>query len=83
MTSQDFSRTELIGIIATLRGNLVDVIQNYKHRNLPTGSEEELKNAIEEAQHTIDKTFFDLHRQDEVDGGFDSKWQDKVNFFEE
>ena len=72
--SRSVNRTQLIGMIASLRGELCNVIQNYEHRNKPTGSEKELKEAIEEAKRMIDETGFNLSKSDEVDGGFDKTW---------
>lgn len=76
MQSNEYTRSELVGMIAALRGELYNVVQNYKHRNKPTGSEEELKESIEEADRMLVMTSFDLSKSDERNGGFDNSWKD-------
>ncbi len=67
--SNKFSRTQLIGIIATLRGSLYSIISQIEK------PDEYFNDELLEAKEILEQTKFNLSSKDESNGGFDTSWR--------
>lgn len=80
-SSLDVSRSQLIGMLAALRGILVDFTNDYGASPMATaldklmGSDyQDLREAICQGKELIELTGFDLDDADAIEGGFDKSW---------
>ena len=80
--STDLTRTQLVSMVASLRGELfallglVGIEYLVVHRSLAKEDKEYAELMLEDARTTMKFTEFAIQPDDMVDGGFDDSWMD-------
>lgn len=70
--STEYTRQQLIGMIAALQGLVLDMIHDPPPR---TGAEQD---NIDDIRAELEETVFDTVESDLVDGGFDTSWRKEL-----